>query len=439
MDKDYAEVVAKENAAIKAYEALMAAKTEEVEALTKAIEEKLVRVGELGVHIAQMKNDLEDTQEGLAEDQKFLADLGKNCAIRKKEWDEQCKLRSEELLALSDTIKMLNDDDALELFKKTLPSASFLQVQVTAKELQRQALQALSGARSKNGRHGDTNLAFISLMLHGKKVNFDKVIKMIDDMVVLLGEEQVAEDKKKELERTISDLEKVITEDKEAVTTLTEEIKALEEGILKMDREVAGATEQRKTEHEAFTATLAANQAAEKLIEMAKNRMNKFYNPKLAKFIQTTDASTDRKQESSGVIAMMDSLKAELVAEIQEMEFNEKDAQEEYEQMVTDAAEKRAADTKSVEEKTFQKAGLEDEIVKNGDAMAGTEAELMATKQYEMDLHADCDFLLQNFETRKGARTNEIDALKKAKAVLSGADFSLVQTSSRRVVLPHHM
>jgi len=282
-----------------------------------------------------------------------------------------------------------------------------------------------------------------------KKVNFDKVIKMIDDMVVLLGEEQVAddkkkayclaefdkaEDKKKELGHTIDDLEKIITEDKEAVTTLTEEIKALEEGILKMDREVAGATEQRKTEHEDFTATLASNEAAKKLIEMAKNRMNKFYNPKLAKFIQMHD----RKQESSGVIAMMDGLKAELVAEIQELEFNEKDAQEEYEQMVTDAAEKRAADTKSVEEKTFQKAGLEDEIVKNGDAKAGTEAELMATKQYEMDLHADCDFLLQNYDTRKEARTNEIDAMKKAKAVLSGADYSLVQTSSRRVLLPHH-
>merc|ERR1719160_648552 len=176
-----------------------------------------------------------------------------------------------------------------------------------------------------------------------------------------------------------------------------------------------------------------------KLIEMAKNRMNKFYNPKLAKFIQTSNDNKDSKQESSGVIAMMDGLKAELAAEIQEMEFNEKDAQEEYEQMVTDAADKRAADTKSVEEKSFQKAGLEDEIVKNGDAKAGLEAELMATKQYEMDLHADCDFLLQNFETRKGARTNEIDALKKAKAVLSGADYSLVQTGSHRVVEPHHM
>merc|ERR1719316_2683602 len=129
MDKDLNGIVAAENAAIKAYEELMAAKKEEVEALTKAIEEKLVRVGELGVSIAQMKNDLEDTQETLAEDTKYIADLGKTCASKTKEWEIRCKERSEELLALADTIKILNDDDALELFKKTLPSASFLQLQ----------------------------------------------------------------------------------------------------------------------------------------------------------------------------------------------------------------------------------------------------------------------------------------------------------------------
>merc|ERR1719247_3508491 len=105
------------------------------------------------------------------------------------------------------------------------------------------------------------------MMLRGRKVNFDKVVKMIDDMVVLLGKEQVdddkfdkTDDKKKELSRTISDLEKVLEEEKEAVGTLNEEIKALEEGITKLDREVAGATMQRKEEHEVFTATLASNQ-----------------------------------------------------------------------------------------------------------------------------------------------------------------------------------
>merc|ERR1719172_100358 len=133
MSADFAEEKAAEEAAIKAYDQLMAAKTKEVNALTKAIEEKMTRVGELGVEIVQMKNDLGDTAEALVEDKKFLADLEKNCAKKEGEWETIVKTRNEELLALADTIKILNDDDALELFKKTLPSAaSFVQVSASS-------------------------------------------------------------------------------------------------------------------------------------------------------------------------------------------------------------------------------------------------------------------------------------------------------------------
>merc|ERR1719281_1592290 len=134
MSKDLAELTAAEEAAIKVYEELMAAKEKEVNALTKSIEEKMVRLGDLQVQIVEMKEDLEDTAKALLEDKKFLADLDKNCALKTKEHDENVKLRSEELLALADTTKILNDDDALELFKKTLPgaSASFVQVKVSA-------------------------------------------------------------------------------------------------------------------------------------------------------------------------------------------------------------------------------------------------------------------------------------------------------------------
>merc|ERR1719355_477018 len=129
-----AEATQTEEAAIHTYNELMAAKTEEVNALTKQIEQKIELSGELAMSIAQMKNDLGDTAESLAEDKKFLAELKKSCSTKEAEWEERCKLRQQELAALADTIKMLNDDDALELFKKTLPapSASFVQIKVSA-------------------------------------------------------------------------------------------------------------------------------------------------------------------------------------------------------------------------------------------------------------------------------------------------------------------
>merc|ERR1719331_1916723 len=124
MVKELNMATAEENTAIKIYDELMAAKTKEVDALTSAIEEKMTRLGELQVEIVEMKEDLDDTSKALAEDKKFLADLDKNCALKTKEHEENMKLRGEELLALADTIKILNDDDALELFKKTLPGSS---------------------------------------------------------------------------------------------------------------------------------------------------------------------------------------------------------------------------------------------------------------------------------------------------------------------------
>merc|ERR1719313_782968 len=130
------DITATEQDAIKSYDQLMKSKTAEVDALTEAIEEKTKRIGDLGVKIVGLKQDLTDAEESLLEDKKFLAELEKGCATKEDEWAEICKLRGEELLALSDTIKLLNDDDALELFKKTLPgSASFMQLAESTHEM----------------------------------------------------------------------------------------------------------------------------------------------------------------------------------------------------------------------------------------------------------------------------------------------------------------
>merc|ERR1719345_230681 len=190
-----------------------------------------------------MENDLEDTKEGLAEDQKFLGDLDKNCALKKAEWAAYQAMQATEAVALADTIKVLNDDDALELFKKTLPAAgsSFLQMQVTSGAMRQSALHAL-----KSGHKADPRLDLIEMAMHGGKMGFGKIIKMIDNLVVDLKAEQgvdndkkayclaefdKAEDKKKGLEADVSDLSKAIEDAQESIATFKAEIEALEDGI----------------------------------------------------------------------------------------------------------------------------------------------------------------------------------------------------------------
>merc|ERR1719313_2910068 len=295
MEKDIADQDAAEKAAISAYEALMASKTKEVNALTKALEQKMTRVGELAVEIVQMKNDLGDTAAALIEDKKFLADMQKNCDKKSAEWETIVKTRNEELLALADTIKVLNDDDSLELFKKTLPgAASFVQVAESSASTRSRALEAIRKVQNLDRPHLD----FIALAIQGRKIGFDKVIKMIDEMVVTLKTEQndddhkkeycakqfdQADDKKKSLERAVSDLETAIADAKDGIAATEEEIDALGKSIKALDKAVAEATEQRKEENEDFTELMASDSAAKELLGFAKNRLNKFYNPKLYK------------------------------------------------------------------------------------------------------------------------------------------------------------
>jgi len=483
MEKDLAQATAEEEAAVKDFKGLMAAKTKEINALGKEIETKIAQVGELGVALVTQKEDLDDTSKALAEDEQFLKDLETDCKTKDEEWATRQKIRAEEVLAIADTIKILNDDDALELFKKTLPSPSLLQVATTGKAVKARALEELTKGS------GDFRLNLIALALKGKKVSFDKVLTMIDDMVTLLKKEQVddndkkeyceslidqTEDKVKELELAVSDLAKAIADAKESVATLKEEIEALSDGIKALDKQVAEATEQRKEEHADNVETLTSDNAAKELIGIAKNRMNKFYNPKLYKAPPKRELSEEERiavnmggtlaptaapggiagtgvtalaqvapppppatwgayqkkgEESNGAIAMMDMMIADLDKEIQEVEVEEKEGQKEYEQFMADSAEKRALDAKSIEDKEGAKADLEAKLLKDEESKKATMNEAMATHQYLADVHADCDWLLTNFETRKSARSGEIDALTKAKAVLSGADYSLIQKS----------
>merc|ERR1719183_623426 len=85
MSAALADATKKENAAIASHAELVSSKKKEIAACTAAIEEKTVRVGETAVSIAQMKNDLTDSEESLIEDKKFLADLDKNCKTKQAE------------------------------------------------------------------------------------------------------------------------------------------------------------------------------------------------------------------------------------------------------------------------------------------------------------------------------------------------------------------
>merc|ERR1719171_1323698 len=257
--------------------------------------------------------------------------------------------------------------------------------------------------------------------------------------------------------------------------SLASEIAGLQKEIKDLDKAVAEATENRKTEHSEFLTFQTENNAALQLIEKAKNKLFKFYRPDQYKeapkrelteeekilaasgrsdmiataapeliagttqtaFAQvhqhtaaapppppaTWDAYQKKDGKSNGVIALMDMLLKELQDGITEAEHEEKTAQSDYERLMSESQKSRATMVESITSKEVAKADLDTKIEATKEKKSSEEAQLESLKQTIAQLHADCDFLIENYDLRKAARANEVEGLKNAKSVLSGANF----------------
>merc|ERR550514_321965 len=107
------------------------------------------------------------------------------------------------------------------------------------------------------------------------------------------------------------------------------------------------------------------------------------------------------------------------------MEYEEKTATKDYAELMADSQETRAGDAKALTGKQSTKANAENDLMTTKETRSATATDLKQVATVIQDLHAACDFIMQNADLRKEARTNEIEGLKNAKAVLSGASFSL--------------
>merc|ERR1719443_1609478 len=234
---------------------------------------------------------------------------------------------------------MLNSDDALELFKKTLPSAAaasaFIQTSAATRSQMRRATTLIKSSMKSDKSHTAQREVMLMALRNGVH-GFEKVVGMVDNMVGVLEEEQVKDDKTDvwclaELDKAKDESKATeVDEARDAIATTASEIAALKEGLEELDKSVAEATDLRKKEHAEYIDSDAANAAALQLIGMAKNRMNKFYNPTQYKepepepeeefFAQLAIRRADpgpapetfgeykKSEGSSSIIAMMDSL-----------------------------------------------------------------------------------------------------------------------------------
>jgi len=465
-----------EKKAVNIFQELMNAKKTQIKTVKETIAQKIDRRGELKVKLVELKGQLSDAQASLKADFGAVEELKAACESKAKDWEVRQKAMAEEKVALQETIGILNNDDSLDLFKKTLPAAkpegtSLLQLTTTSEEMRQRALHLVHKA-SKSGKVDAMRIKIdmLALQLAHRAVDFTVVMKMIDDMVKLMKKEQKDDDakkaycnkaffeskrKQKELKHSMDNLNQGLTAKKADNETLTADIASLMDGIAKLDKDVTESTEQRKKEHEEFQKLVAGNAAAKNLLLMAKDRMNKFYHPEMVRkttaapapesFLQEirshsiedqdeTDEGDAKPKEApkvefgksntgggNTVIKMIQTIIDDLDKEAAAAQFAEKDAQKFYVQMVADCKKKREADTAAVAGKEKAKAETNAALVEQKGTLKNQMAELKDVGLAEKDMHLECDYLLQNFDLRKDARLKERESLESAKFVLAGA------------------
>jgi len=464
--------------AAKGFAELKSAKDKEIELASEAIEAKTKRVGELAVSVVQSEDGAEDSAKEKANADKTLSTLDEQCKTKAAEHDAKSKTRAEEVAAISQAISILNDDDALDVFKKA-GASSLVQVSKGQTGFLQTAKgpQKLSKAQAIVAKlHKSHAMAFLSYTMQQQlrsankgAVDFGAITKMIENMIGVLSAEQADDAKHKtwcqgELassadesaanQEKIASLTSTIAEAADEIATLGEDIAAHTASIASLDKDVATATEQRKAEHGEYLEAVALTEAAIQLIGKAKNRLQKFYNPALyveapkvelsaedaivsklsfvqVKAVKLADAPETppalyqtKSPKSGGVMALMDMLTGDLKTSLGEAEHNEKTAQSDYTELMSESQASRAADGKSVTDKSAAKADLEGKLVALKESQHLTMQEAQNIAGYIAELHGSCDFILDNFQLRSDARTSEIEGLKNAKAVLAGASYN---------------
>jgi len=433
------------------YEALKAAKEDEIAAGKKAVTQLDSDLADFSEKHAQEAKELEDTKAQLANDQTFLATLKEKCANSEADYEKRVKDRLTEIAAVEDTIKILNDDSAFEAFDKTSNSADqtgsvvgFLQTSVE----QSRRTRATSVLRRAASASSAPQLALLATA--AQLDSFTKVKAEIDKLVVEYKQQQKDEvdkrdwckdefakngrdtqkgyDKKDSLQTKIADLTK-------SIETLTADIGTTETEVADTQEQMKRASENREGENAEYQQTISDQRVTQMILAKALDRMKQVYaflQGPGAPHTQTSATKTDpgngpakfkEYEENAGggrVLAMLEEVVADSKKSEDDAIASEVDGQTAYENMMKDSNKAITSNTKKITNLSEAAAKAKESLSMAGTDLKTTVAELGNLNDISGDLHKDCDFVIKNFDARQAARAAEIDAMIEAKNILSG-------------------
>lgn len=451
--KNLSQAQKEEQAAVAAYEQLVATKKDEIAKAKERILSKTQLKSETDVALEQAKWDLKDVRENLSADNKFLMDLKQKCSATDTEYTARQQARQEELVAIGEAITILSDDDARDLFSSTFNFAQLRADSVTHAGAKALAVQVLRKAAGKVTSQ-EAKRQLMALAVQAQLDAFVKVKKAITDMVAQLeqdqkdeathrdwcngelhtvaGDTQAANWKKDDLTTQINSLA-------ENIEAIDAELEATRAAIAEAKVQLKRAGEDREAANKVFQQSVADQRGTVMVLDKALKRLEKVYAPKAAaakSFLERQPSKPGeankpapegfkkyQKQQTGGVLGLIQQCMDDAKRLERDALAAEQSEQSAYEAFVKDTNEQLAADTRTVAQKVEERAQAETEKVAAEGDLRLTDEDLERLARYNGEVHTACDFVLQNFEIRQTARQDEIDALQDAMAILSGAEF----------------
>merc|ERR1719461_1123298 len=439
---------------LNAYELAKEARKAAIEAAKDAKTEKEETLGTVEKDLAAAESDLGNTKDDLKADSKSLADTKKSCMMKKTEWDERTEIRTGEMEAMEAAIKILAKVSGVRTEAPENPSLppspeSFLQLSDPESN---RAINLLRETAKKV--HSKSFARFAEQVARSAKGPFDKVNNMIQKMIFRLMAEQKDEDdhknwcdleitktetSKKNKEEKIELLEAKIKDGKATLDSLTEEIAEASEMVEKLTAHTAEATEIREAGKKENKEAIADAKAAQNAISQAEAVLLDFYKSsgqvpkeswelvqepvKLPDEPKTWDASytgvSDPKEQPDGILTVLKKVSADFASMEADTKAQESTDENAYQEEMKSTEIEKSRRAKESEMKEQEKKRMLDQVDSWQKSLKHTSDELEAVEQYMKDLKPACIDGDSTYEDRKKARTEEIDALKKAQVILA--------------------
>lgn len=362
-----------------------------------------------------------------------------------KEWEARQRTRQLEMEAVSKALAVLSGDDAHDLFTKTFNPA-LLQKEAAGHSLRRSEASKLLDAVARKFH----NPRLATLAYQVKLDAFTRVKKAIDTMITELLKEKDDEIKHKDFcvdefnanqlqtekkNRKKRDLTDQIEKLQSIIKSLTEAIQVLKGEIQEMQVQLKRAGEDREMQNKEFQTTVADQRETRRLLKAALGMLQDFYGKGSAGafLVQRQEPvgpppppgfeAWKNNAASGGVMSLIQQIISDAKAMEAEAIRSEEDSQKAYEDFVKDTNLSIEAKSHDIVSKSSDRAQAETDLVETKEAKEAVLLELEQLSNYNAELHQSCDFVMKNFDLRQTARDEEVEALRQAKAILSGAKF----------------